>query len=69
VLVPPQGFALKELHISEDEMQLRLRQLALLLPDIAAKISVMKPQARRPWGSQALHGQDVDVGRTCTNCA
>lgn len=48
MLVPPQGFALRELQISEDEMQLRLRQLALLLPEIAAKISVMKPQASRP---------------------
>jgi hypothetical protein len=46
VLVRQQGFALRELHISEEEMELRLRQLALLLPDIAAKISVMKPQAR-----------------------
>jgi hypothetical protein len=44
VLVRQQGFALRELHISEEEMELRLRQLALLLPDIAAKISVMKPQ-------------------------
>lgn len=39
-----QGFAVKELHISEDELVLRLRQLALLLPDLAAKISVMKPK-------------------------
>jgi hypothetical protein len=65
VLVPPQGFALRELHISEDEMQLRLRQLALLLPDIAAKISVMKPQASRPQGSRAWHVQDMLIRRIC----
>lgn len=39
------GFAVKELHISEDEMEHRLQQLSLLLPDLAAKISVMKPKA------------------------
>lgn len=41
-----QGFAVRELHISEDEMELRLRQLAVLLPGLAAKISVMKPKVR-----------------------
>lgn len=44
ILLRAQGFAVKELHISEDEMEHRLQQLSLLLPDLAAKISVMKPK-------------------------
>jgi hypothetical protein len=62
----PQGFALRELRISEDEMELRLRQLALLLPDIAAKISVMKPQVPLTTPLKALQVRHTVSAMECT---
>lgn len=38
------GFAAKELGISEELMDRRLHELALLLPDLPAKVAVMKPK-------------------------